>query len=205
MIKNLSSGVRDGVGVRRQVYPKPNLSKSGKGHRKFPYLLRNKLIFEPNQVWAIDITYIPMGKRHMYLTAVIDWHSRYIVGWKLSDTLATMAVIEALQSAIKKHGSPSIINSDQGSQFTSNEYSKFLAENGIRQSMDGKSRWADNVMIERWFRSLKFENIYTNEYETPRELRRGIAGYINDYNNNRPHQSLKNMRPFEAFRNYYAA
>lgn len=188
-------------------YPKPNLSKAGKRHKKFPYLLRNMTIYEPNQVWAVDITYIPMGRKHMYLTAVIDWHSRFIVGWELSETLGTAAVIKALRRAIEKYGSPAIINSDQGSQFTNDEYIRFLAGTGIRQSMDGKSRWADNVVIERWFRSLKIEHIYTSEYETPRELFMGIAGYISDYNNSRPHQNLTNLRPNEVFGNLkrYAA
>jgi len=181
------------------VYPKPNLSKPDKEHKKYPYLLRNKLIFLPNQVWAIDITYIVYKNSHMYLTAVIDWHSRYIVGWELSDTLETAPVIEALRKAVDKYGTPAIINSDQGSQFTSDEYIRFLAENNIRQSMDGKARWVDNVIIERWFRSLKTENIYITEYNSPRELRRGIDDYINDYNYHRPHQSFNNMRPIEVF------
>ena len=130
------------------IYPKPNLSQPGKGHKKFPYLLRNKPIWLSNQVWAIDITYIPMERGHMYLTAILDWHSRYIVGWALSDTLETAPVIEAVKTAILQYGTPGIINSDQGSQFTSEEYVNLLAENGIRQSMDGKARWVDNVRIE---------------------------------------------------------
>ena len=185
------------------VYPKPNLSKPGKESKKFLYLLRNKTIFLPNQVWAIDITYIPYKNSHMYLTAIIDWYSRYIVGWQLSDTLETAPVLEAVREAIDKYGSPAIINSDQGSQFNSDEYIRFLAGNGIRQSMDGKARWVDNVVIERWFRSLKVENIYITEYNTPRELRFGIAQYIDDYNHHRPHQTLDNMRPFEVFNGYF--
>ncbi len=136
------------------VYPKPNLSKRGKDFKKFPYLLKNKVVFMPNQVWAIDITYIKMGRKHMYLTAIIDWYSRFIVGWALSDTLDTAPVLEAVKTAISTYGVPCIINSDQGSQFTSNDYIDFLATNSIRQSMDGKARWVDNVLIERWFRSL---------------------------------------------------
>jgi putative transposase len=181
------------------VYPKPNLSKPGKEHKKFPYLLRNKPIFLPNQVWAIDITYIVYRNSHMYLTAIIDWYSRYIVGWALSDTLETAPVLDAVRGAIEKYGIPAIINSDQGSQFTSDDYILLLAENNIRQSMDGRARWVDNVIIERWFRSLKCENIYITEYRSPRELRRGIDDYINDYNYHRPHQNLENMRPFEVF------
>jgi len=181
------------------VYPKPNLSKSCKEHKKYPYLLRNKIIFLPNQVWALDITYITYKNSHMYLTAIIDWYSRYIVGWELSDTLETAPVLAAVQKAIEQHGTPAIINSDQGSQFTSDEYTAFLLQNGIRQSMDGKARWVDNVVIERWFRSLKCENIYITEYNSPRELRKGIYDYINEYNYHRPHQSLGNMRPIEVF------
>ena len=185
------------------VYPKPNLSKPGKEHKKSPYLLRNKLIFLPNQVWAIDITYISYKNSHMYLTAIIDWHSRYIVGWALSDTLETAPVLEAVRQAIELYGCPAIINSDQGSQFTSDDYIRLLEENGVRQSMDGKARWIDNVIIERWFRSLKCENIYINEYNSPRELRRGISDYINDYNHHRPHQSLGNMRPVEIYESIF--
>jgi len=181
------------------VYPKPNLSKPGKEHKKFPYLLRNKPIFLPNQVWAIDITYISYKNSHMYLTALIDWYSRYVVGWALSDTLETAPVLEAVRDAIDRYGCPAIINSDQGSQFTSDDYIRLLAENRIRQSMDGKTRWIDNVIIERWFRSLKCENIYITEYNSPRELRRGIYDYINDYNYHRPHQNLGNLRPVEIY------
>jgi putative transposase len=181
------------------VYPKPNLSLPGKGHKKFPYLLRNKPIWLPNQVWAIDITYISIGYSHMYLTAIIDWYSRYIVGWALSDTLEAAPVLDAVERAIHLHGTPSIINSDQGSQFTSTEYIELLRSNSIKQSMDGKARWIDNVIIERWFRSLKTEEIYINEYLSPRELRRGISEYIKIYNHERPHTSINDMRPAQAY------
>ena len=181
------------------VYPKPNLSNPGKEHRRFPYLLRHKAIWLPNQVWAIDITYIPMGRSHMYLTAIIDWHSRFIVGWALSDTLEAAPVLEAVRDALAKWGIPAIINSDQGSQFTSDEYIALLKSHGIEQSMDGKARWVDNVIIERWFRSLKVEEIYINEYSSPKELRAGIAQYIHDYNHERPHESMGNMRPAEVY------
>jgi putative transposase len=164
------------------IYPKPNLSQPGKEHKVFPYLLKNKTISFPNQVWAIDLTYIPMKNGHMFLTAIIDWHSRCIVGWALSDTLDTAPVITALSQAMKKYGLPGIINSDQGSHFTSGAYINLLKENGIRQSMDGKARWVDNVIIERWFRSLKTEYVYINDYASPRELRAGIESYIKDYN-----------------------
>jgi putative transposase len=181
------------------VYPKPKLSIPDKEHKKFPYLLRNRNIWLPNQVWAIDITYISMGHSHMYLTAIIDWYSRFMVGWALSDTLETAPVLEAVKQAIDTYGKPAIINSDQGSQFTSIEYSGLLRDYGISQSMDGKARWIDNVIIERWFRSLKVENIYINEYRSPRELRQGIGDYVKIYNNERPHTSIGDMRPAQAY------
>jgi len=181
------------------IYPKPNLSKPRKGHEKIPYLLKNKTIAFPNQVWAIDITYIPMNHGHMYLTAIIDWHSRFIVGWALSDTLSTAPVITSLQEAMDRYGIPGIINTDQGSQFASVAYTALLKENKVLQSMDGKARWVDNVIIERWFRSLKTEYIYINEYSSPRELRNGIQEYIEDYNTLRPHQSLGYDTPATVF------
>lgn len=181
------------------VYPKPNLSRRGKEFKACPYLLKNKAIFLPNQVWAIDITYIKMGKKHMYMTAIIDWYSRFIVGWGLSDSLETAPVLEALEDAIERYGYPAIVNSDQGSQFTSREYMDYLKENKIRQSMDGKARWVDNVLIERWFRSLKCECIYINEFNTPKELRRGIEAYVQEYNNERPHSQHSGDYPAEAY------
>jgi putative transposase len=186
------------------VYPKPNLSKCNKQHKIYPYLLRNKHIFLPNQVWAVDITYIKLKHGHMYLTAIIDWYSRFIVGWELSDTLDTAPVLQAVQKAIEKYGAPSILNSDQGSQFTSEDYTTFLKSQGIRQSMDGKARWIDNVIIERWFRSLKHDDIYINEYNNPKELRAGIRGYISDYNRLRPHQTHNNATPEAVFYSKFA-
>jgi len=177
------------------LYPRPDTSKSNKQHKKYPYLLRGKLIWLPNQVWAIDITYISLGRSHMYLTAIIDWYSRFIVGWSLSDTLETAPVLAALKEAIERYGIPAIINSDQGVQFTGVEYTEYLKSMGIRQSMDGKARWVDNVIIERWFRSLKTEEIYISSYQSPRELRIGIKEYIRKYNYERPHSSLNDERP----------
>ena len=198
--RKLIKRLMDEMGIYA-IYPKPNLSKPGKDHKRFPYLLKNKAIVFPNQVWAVDITYIPMKHGHMYLTAIIDWHSRFIVGWALSDTLDAAPVIEAIKQAMERYGIPSIINSDQGSQFTSGDYIKLLATNGVRQSMDGKARWVDNVIIERWFRSLKVEYVYINDYSSPRELRAGIEGYVQDYNTLRPHQSLVQETPAAV---YYA-
>ena len=141
------------------IYPKMNLSKRMQQAKVCPYLLRNAIIDKPNQAWSIDITYIPIKRGFLYLTAVIDWHSRCIVGWEVDDTLDTRMVINALKKAFKV-AKPQILNSDQGCQFTSQQYIDFVKVNGIRQSMDGKSRWADNIMIERWFRSFKYEEAY---------------------------------------------
>jgi putative transposase len=181
------------------VYPKPNLSKPNKQHRIYPYLLRNLDINHANQVWAIDITYIRMGRGHMYLTAIIDWYSRYIIGWELSDTLDSAPVLAAVKDAIRQYGKPEIINSDQGSQFSSDDYTSYLKVEGVRQSMDGKARWVDNVVIERWFRSLKTERIYINEYTTPKALRASIQEYIYEYNTERPHQTYNYRTPMEIY------
>ena len=137
-------------------------------------------------------------------TAIIDWYSRLIVGWNLSDTLDTFYVIEAVREAIRKYGIPGTLNSDQGSQFTSSEYKAFLRSQGIIQSMDGKSRWADNIMIERWFRSLKVEEIYPNEYAAPRDLRQAISEYIRQYNHERPHEALGYRKPTEVYNSCFA-
>ena len=186
------------------VYPKPNLSKRNFKEATVPYLLRNKVVSFPNQVWSIDITYIRMHHGHMYLTAIIDWYSRRIVGWELSDTLDIRSVLETVQSAAANCGVPAILNSDQGSQFTSKEYKRLLRELHIRQSMDGRSRWADNIMIERWFRSLKTELIYVNEFRSPKELRRSIGKYIETYNTLRPHESLDYATPDQVFFDSFA-
>lgn len=181
------------------TYPKANLSKRNFKEAIVPYLLRNRQIQFPNEVWSVDITYIKLNKTHLYLTAIIDWYSRKIMGWQLSDTLGTAAVISAVRKAIATYGTPAIINSDQGSQFTSAEYKALLKEHGIRQSMDGKSRWADNIMIERWFRSLKTEEIYVNEYHSPRELRQALERYVTEYNAIRPHEAIDYQTPDKVF------
>jgi len=187
------------------IYPKENLSRNKYKEGIVPYLCRNINITKPNQVWSVDITYIAMGKNHMYLSAIIDWYSRKLVGWDLSDSLDSISVITAVRKACEIYGCPEILNSDQGSQFTSAEYKALLKELGIKQSMDGKSRWADNIMIERWFRSLKTENLYINEYSTPRSLRRGIAEYIEQYNTERPHEALGYRTPDDVYFSIKAA
>ena len=159
---------------------------------------RNAVIDRPNQAWSIDITYIPMKHGFLYLTAIIDWYSRCIVGWDVDDTLDTTMVINACKKAFKV-AKPLIINSDQGSQFTSDKYIEFIRDNGIRQSMDGKSRWADNIMIERWFRSFKYEEAYLTEYANLKEAREAIGRYIYTYNFERCHQSIGNKRPAEVY------
>jgi putative transposase len=197
--RKLIKRLMEEMGIRA-TYPKPNLSEPGKYHKKFPYLLRDKSFIRfPNQVWSVDITYIKLSHGHMYLTAIIDWCSRYIVGWTLSDTLEADPVVEAVKVATAKYGIPSIINSDQGSQFGSTEYIKLLSGLNICQSMDGKGRWADNIIIERWFRSLKTEDIYIKEYNSPKELRVGINDYINNYNYKRPHESLEYKTPAQTY------
>ena len=154
-----------------------------------PYLLRNAVIDRPNQAWSIDITYIPIKHGFLYLTAIIDWYSRCIVGWEIDDTLDTRMVINALKKAFKV-SKPLILNSDQGCQFTSTEYIAFLKENHIRQSMDGKSRWADNIMIERWFRSFKYEEAYLTLYNNIKEARVAIGRYVHTYNFERYHSTI---------------
>jgi len=181
------------------VYPKPNTSRPSKQSAKFPYLLKGKRIWLPNQVWATDITYVRLGTTHMYLAAFIDWYSRMIVGWELSDTLEAAPVVECMRKATEEYGIPCYCNSDQGAQFGADDYVSLLSGLGIRQSMDGKGRWVENVIIERWFRSLKSECLYINEYKTPRELRKLIAGYVDDYNNERIHETLDYATPAEVY------
>ena len=180
------------------IYPKMNLSKRMKQAKVCPYLLRNAVIDRPNQAWSIDITYLPMKHGFLYLTAIIDWYSRCIVSWDVDDTLDTTMVINACKKAFKV-AKPLIINSDQGSQFTSDKYIEFIRDNGIRQSMDGKSRWADNIMIERWFRSFKYEEAYLTEYANLKEAREAIGRYIYTYNFERCPQSIGNKQPAEVY------
>ncbi len=180
------------------IYPKRNLSKRMQQAKVCPYLLRNAVIDRPNQAWSIDITYIPIKHEFLYLTAVIDWYSRCIVGWEVDDTLDTRMVITALKKAFMV-AKPVILNSDQGCQFTSNEYMNFLKENQIRQSMDGKSRWADNIMIERWFRSFKYEEAYLTQYNNIREARKAIGKYVHTYNFERCHSALNNQTPASCY------
>ncbi len=180
------------------VYPGPNLSKRNQQHHVYPYLLRDLSIDHVGQVYSTDITYIPLKRGWMYLTAVMDWYSRYIVSWELSDSLHTDFVIRAVDRALAVK-SPEIMNSDQGCQYTCHAYTDMLKGRGVRISMDGRGRALDNVVIERFWRTLKRDEVYMNEYATPREAREAIAGYIEVYNTFRPHQSLGNRTPAEVF------
>ena len=180
------------------IYPKPRLSLPAKGHKTYPYLLRRLDINRSNQVWCTDITYLPLGGTHVYLCAIMDWHSRRILSWRLSNTLDADFCIEALEEAIEHYGCPDIFNTDQGSQFTSEAWLSVLKKHDIRISMDGKGRALDNRMIERFWRSLKYDDIYIRAYDTVPELRLGLHRYIDKYNH-RKHSTL-GMSPDQCYR-----
>jgi putative transposase len=180
------------------IYPKPRLSIPGKGHKKYPYLLRNLEIDRSNQVWCTDITYIPLGDTHVYLTAVMDWSSRYVISWKLSNSMDESFCVECLEEALEAEGVPEIFNSDQGSQFTGEAFTGVLKARGIKISMDGKDRALDNVMIERLWRTVKYDDIYVRGYETMSELYQGLSAFFRKYNSRR-HQGL-GMSPAEKYR-----
>jgi len=181
------------------IYPKPNLSKRNQEHKVYPYLLRNVEITHSNQVFSTDITYIRMKNGFMYLTAVMDWYSRKILSWELSNTLDTQFCIDALNNAIRIYGCPEIFNTDQGCQYTSTKFTDILKENDIKISMDSKGRALDNIFVERVWRSVKYECIFLNNYETVPELYWGLKRYIDFYNSERPHQSLEYGTPNEQY------
>ncbi len=180
------------------LYPKKGTSHPGKGHKIYPYLLKGLEIDRPNQVFCTDITYVPMAKGFVYLVAIMDWHSRKILSWRLSNSMDTDFCIDALEEAIKHYGVPEIFNTDQGSQFTSEAFTDVLKSAKIKISMDGKGRWVDNVMIERFWRSLKHEEVYLKAYESVNDARVNIRKYINFYNAERKHQSL-DKTPDQAY------
>lgn len=180
------------------IYPKPHTTVVSQEHRIYPYLLRGVAIVRPNQVWSTDITYVPLTNGFMYLTAVIDWFSRYVLAWQLSNTLDTQFCIEALQHALRL-GRPEIFNTDQGSQFTSTAFTSILEAADIRISMDGKGRALDNIFVERLWRSVKYEDIYLKNYETVPLLYIGLRDYFTFYNYERPHQSLGNYTPATVY------
>jgi putative transposase len=179
------------------LYAKPNTSHRHPAHRIYPYLLRNLAIVRPCQVWAIDITYIRLRRGYCYLVAIIDWFSRYILSWRLSPSLETAFCIEALKDALQQDR-PDIFNSDQGSQFTSDSFTNLLLESDIRISMDGRGSYHDNIFTERFWRSVKYEDVYLKDYETIDAARTGLATYIDFYNTQRPHQALKYQTPAQV-------
>jgi putative transposase len=179
--------------------PGPNTSKPHPEHKVYPYLLRDMEVTRANQVWSTDITYIPMKRGFMYLTAVIDWYSRYVLSWELSNTMESGFCVTALEHALR-HGKPEIFNTDQGSQFTSNDFTGLLLKNSIRISMDGRGRALDNIFVERLWRSLKYECVYLNDYENVSELSAGLRKWLSFYNEERPHTSLLgNVTPREMY------
>jgi putative transposase len=181
------------------IYPKKNLSKAQAGHKKYPYLLNGLEINQPNQVWSTDITYIRLAQGFVYLTAIMDWYSRYVLSWKLSNSLDTSFCIEALEDALMLYGCPEIFNSDQGSQYTSDAFTNLLLLNGIKISMDGKGRAFDNIFIERLWRSLKYEEVYLHDYVSVKEAKENLKNYFNFYNYARHHQSLNYKKPVEIY------
>lgn len=181
------------------IYQKPKTSKPHPEHKIYPYLLRGLTIDRPNQVWCADISYIPLRRGFLYLVAIMDWASRKVLSWRLSNTMDADFCVAALEDALFRYGKPEIFNTDQGSQFTSDAFTKVLKDADIRISMDGKGRWMDNVMIERLWRSLKYECVYLHAYETGSELRQGLKNWIEKYNTSRPHSSLDDRTPHEAY------
>jgi putative transposase len=181
------------------IYQKPNISKKHPEHKIYPYLLRNLTIDHSNQVWCSDITYIPLKKGFMYLIAVKDWYSRKVLSWRLSNTMDTAFCLAALDEAIERYGTPKIFNTDQGSQYTSNDFTAKLQQHNIKISMDGKGRWVDNVFIERLWRSLKYECVYLQDFENAYEARKLIGDWINYYNNIRPHSVFDGKTPNEVY------
>jgi putative transposase len=183
------------------IYRKPNTSKPAPGHKIYAYLLRGMKVDRPNQVWAMDITYVPMARGFVYLAAVVDWFSRRVLSWRLSITLETAFCLEALEAALARHGQPEILNTDQGAQFTSHDFTSVLLKAGIAISMDGKGSWRDNVFVERLWRSIKYEEVYLRAYDTVSDARASIGRYLAFYNGRRPHSSLDRQTPDQAYFN----
>jgi putative transposase len=193
--KVLKSMVEMGI---QAIYPRQNTSKPGQGNIIYPYLLKGLEITKPNQVWSIDITYVPIQKAWLYLVAIIDWYSRYVISWEIDDNLEIGFVLSACSKALKER-KPEIMNSDQGSHFTSSKYTGLFLEAGSRVSMDHRGRAYDNIFIERLWRTLKYEDIYPRNYEYPKEARVGINRFLCYYNNERPHQALGYKTPEEVY------
>jgi putative transposase len=181
------------------LYRRPSTSKPAPGHKIYPYLLGKLPVTRPNQVWAMDITYIPMARGFVYLAAVVDWFSRRVLSWRLSITMEAAFCIEALEEALARYASPEIFNTDQGSQFTSHDFTSVLLKNDIAISMDGKGAWRDNVFVERLWRSIKYEEVYLRAYDSVAEARASIGRYLTFYNGRRPHSSLDRRTPDQAY------
>ena len=194
-----SSPQADAVdGSLEAIYRRPNTSKPAPGHKVYPYLLKGVEVTRVNQVWAADITYIPMARGFLYLVAIMDWYSRYVLAWKLSNTMDVDFCVEALAEALGK-GRPEVFNTDQGSQFTSEAFTGMLLGQGIQISMDGKGRYLDNIFVERLWRSIKYEEVYLKAYQNGSEARTGVGGYLEFYNQQRPHQALDYRTPAEMY------
>jgi putative transposase len=183
------------------IYRKPSTSRPVPGHKIYPYLLRGMKVDRPNQVWAMDITYVPMARGFVYLAAVVDLFSRRVLSWRVSITLEVAFCVEALKEALARHGRPEIFNTDQGSQFTSHAFTGVLLKAGIAISMDGKGSWRDNVFVERLWRSIKYEEVYLRAYDTVSDARASIGRYLAFYNGRRPHSSLDRQTPDQAYFN----
>ena len=181
------------------LYRRPRTTKPEPGHKIYPYLLRGMAITRPNQVWAMDITYIPMARGFVYLAVVLDWFSRRVLSWRLSITMEAAFCVETLEDALGRHGKPDIFNTDQGSQFTGRAFTGVLANNEIAISMDGKGAWRDNVFVERLWRSVKYEEVYLRAYDSVSEARASIGRYLDFYNRRRPHSSLDGTTPDQAY------
>ncbi len=183
----------------QSIAPKPNTSKPHPEHKKFPYLLRNMEITCPNQVWCADITYIPLPGGFVYLTAVMDWYSRYVLSWEVSVTMDSSFCVSSLESAFRRYGRPEIFNTDQGVQYTSKDFSSTILDNNVLLSMDGKGRYIDNIFIERLWRSVKYEEVYLKDYDSVSDLIKSLKVYFDFYNNERPHAGLEDMTPAEIY------
>jgi putative transposase len=183
------------------LYRRPRTSQPEPGHKIYPYLLRGTAITRPNQVWAMDITYIPMARGFVYLAVVLDWFSRRVLSWRVSITMEAAFCVETLEEALAKHGTPEIFNTDQGSQFTGAAFTGVLIKNGIAISMDGKGAWRDNVFVERLWRSVKYEEVYLRAYDSVSDARTSIGRYLDFYNGRRPHSSLDRRTPDQAYFN----
>ena len=183
------------------LYRKPKTTQRHPGHKVYPYLLRHLAVTRPNQVWAMDITYIPMARGFVYLAAVVDWYSRRLLSWKVSTTMDVHFCLEAVEEAMERNGRPEIMNTEQGSQFTSQAFTGLLKDNGIQISMDGKGAWRDNVFVERLWRSVKYEEVYLHAYDTVSAAKAGLDRYFRFYNNRRPHSSLDRQTPDQFYFN----